>query len=101
MYCAARAVDAVAGSGFTHSKQAFHVGLPPAVDANAAVVMLGAEGDLQRLSVQIHTLVAVKVDGGLVHLRQPLNRRAKAGTGAGQVLARLGQQGVKSSASAW
>ena len=91
---AARAVDAVAGSGFTHGKQAFRVGLPPAVDANAAVVMLGAEGDLQRLGVQIHTLITVKIDGRLVHMRQPLNRRAEAGTDAGQVLARLGQQGV-------
>ena len=91
----------MAGSGFTHSKQAFHVGLPPAVDANAAVVMLGAEGDLQRLGVQIHTLVAVKIDGRLVHLRQPLNRRAEAGTGACQILPRFRQQGVKSSASAW
>ena len=53
----------MAGSGFTHGKQAFHVGLPPAVDANAAVVMLGAEGDLQRLGIQIHTLITVKIDG--------------------------------------
>ena len=98
---AARAVDAVAGSGFTNSKQAFHVGLPPAVDANAAVVMLGAEGDLQRLGVQIHTLITVKIDGRLVHLRQPLNRRAEAGTRACQILPRFRQQGVKSSASAW
>ena len=89
----ARAVDAVAGSGFTHGKQAFHVGLPPAVDANAAVVMLGAEGDFQRLGVQIHTLITVKIDGWLVHMRQPLDWRAEAGTGAGQVLARLWQQG--------
>ena len=91
---AARAVDAVAGSGFTHGKQAFHVGLPPAVDANAAVVMLGAEGNFQRLGVQIHTLITVKIDGRLVHMRQTLDGRAEAGTGAGQVLVRLGQQVV-------
>lgn len=56
--------------------------------------MLGAEGDLQRLGIQIHTLITVKIDGRLVHMRQPLNRRAEAGTGASQVLARLGQQGI-------
>ena len=91
----------MAGSGFTHGKQAFHVGLPPAVDANAAVVMLGAEGDLQRLGVQIHTLITVKIDGRLVHLRQPLDGRAEAGTRACQILPRFRQHGVKSSASAW
>lgn len=80
---AARAVDAVAGSGFTHGKQTFHVGLPPAVDANAAVVMLGAEGDLQQLGVQIHAFVAIEIDG-----------RAEADTRACQIFLRFRQQGV-------
>ena len=91
---AARAVDAVAGSDLAHSKQPLDVGLPPAVDANTAVVMLGAEGDLQRLGVQIHTLITVKIDGRLVHMRQPLNRRAEAGTGPLQILPRFGQQRI-------
>ena len=91
---AAGAVDAVAGSGFTHGKQAFHFGLPPAVDADAAVVMLGAKGDLQRLGVQIHTLITVKSMAGWFICASRSNRRAEAGTRPLQILPRFGQQRI-------
>ena len=84
----------MAGSNLAHGKQPLDVGLPPAVDVQAAVVVLGAQGDFQRLGVQIHTLITVKIDGRLVHLRQPLDRRAEAGTGPLQILPRFGQQRI-------
>ena len=45
--------------------------------------MLGAEGDLQRLGVQIHAFVAIEIDG-----------RAEADTRACQIFLRFRQQGV-------
>ena len=45
--------------------------------------MLGAEGDLQRLGVQVHAFVAIEIDG-----------RAEADTRACQIFLRFRQQGV-------
>ena len=75
---AAGAVDAVAGSGFTDRKQSLDAGLPPAVNAQSAVVVLGAEGNFQRLGVQIHALILVKINRRFVHMGKALDGRHKA-----------------------
>ncbi len=56
--------------------------------------MLGAKGNLQRLGVEIHTLIAVEINRGLVHVGQPPDGRAEAGTRPLQILPRFGQQSI-------
>ena len=84
----------MAGCGLADREQALDVRLPPAVDAQTAVVVLGAECNFQRLGVEIHTLIAVEINRGLVHMRQPLNGCAEACPRTFQVLPRLRQQSV-------
>ena len=47
---AARTADAVDARGLSGGEQAGDIGAPPEVDGKAAVVMLRAEGDLERLA---------------------------------------------------
>src|SRR5699024_5794973 len=83
---AARARNAVAAAEFAHRIDSADIRLPVAIGSQAAIVVLGANSDLQHLGVQVYTVFFVKIHGRLVHVFQPLDGCAKAGVGAVQIL---------------
>ena len=76
---------AVASVDFAHREEPADAGLPVGIRGDTAVVVLGADRDLQRLRAQIHMMIRVEVDRRLIHVRQSLDRGAEKGTGLLQV----------------
>ena len=85
-------VYAVASRHLTGGEQMGHVRLPPQIDVQTAVVVLGAQSDLQHLFRNIHALGAVQFHRRGVHVHQTLYRRAEAGSRLLQILPGLGLQ---------
>ena len=88
----AGAVHAEGTRGLTRAVQSLQLGLPASVHRHAAVAMLGADGDLQVLGVQVNAVVGVQLDGTHIHLLQPLQGRAEQSPRALQVGVGLGGQ---------
>jgi hypothetical protein len=59
---------------YTDREKAAHVRFPPDRAAEAAVVVLGADGDLERLAGEVDAVGLVELDGGAVHLLEPGDR---------------------------
>ena len=57
----------------TGGEDAFNIGLVVYIHLRAAVVVLGADGDLQRLFGKIDAMIHVKVIGLGIHGKEPLN----------------------------
>ena len=53
-------VHAMAGTRFAHGKKPCYIRLPPAVDGEAAVIVLRAQRDLKRITGKVHAFVPVK-----------------------------------------
>ena len=79
----------MAGTRFAHGKKPCYIRLPPAVDGEAAVIVLRAQRDLKRLTGKVHAFVPVKFHGRSVHVAKTLDGRAEARTRPGQIIARL------------
>ena len=93
---AAGPVDAVRAVDLADREQVLDVGrFPPEIARQPAVVVLGADGDLQRLGREVDAVVAVELDRAGVHLPQPLDRRVEQGLGSRQVLPGLALRSSK------
>ena len=75
----ARPRDAVRAADLADGEEAAHARLPPDRAAEAAVVVLGADGDLERLAGEVDAVRLVEGDGRGVHLPQPGDRRRRQG----------------------
>ena len=82
---AARAVHAMGAVHLTYRVQVADVALPPAVSCQSAVVVLGTDGDLQRLGGKVDVVAAVQLDGGGCHCRKALDGQFLHGTGLPQI----------------
>ena len=63
--------------------------LPPFVNGKTPVVVLGADGDLQRLGVQVDIVLPVNLNGRGVHQFEPLDGQLLRGPGGLQITAGL------------
>ena len=80
-------------SGPVHPVRAIHLAdreqvpdvdrFPPDVAGQPAVVVLGADGNLERLGGDLDAVLAVQVDGPRVQLPQPLDRASPTMLGSG------------------
>jgi len=69
----------VRAADLSDREKAADVRLPPDRRPDAAVVVLGADGDLERLAAKVDAVGHVEVDGRAVHLRQPGDRGREQG----------------------
>ena len=76
---APRPGDAKGPGGLPGHVQAGQGALPVGVHRQAAVVVLGAQGDLQGLLPQVDAVGGVQLDGIGIHVGQPLDGRGLAG----------------------
>ncbi len=91
---AAGPLDAVCRGHLADYKRPRYVGLPPLVHCEAAVVVLGANRNLQRLGTQIDTILFVYLDGGRIHGKEPFNRGILERAGPFEVLICLRLKGL-------
>ncbi len=85
----ARALDAVRARQLADDEEVRHRRFPPPVHGESAVAVLIADADLQRLRPQVRAQLAVEVDAGRVHVRQPFDGRRLHGAGPLEVGERL------------
>ena len=69
--------------------------LPPGIGCKAAIVVLGAEGNLKRFAGKVYAMLAVEGDGAGVHALKPRNGRAFERAALFKVVVRLCGKGCK------
>ncbi len=92
---AAGSFDAVGAGHFAYDEDAGYVGLPPGVDGEAAVVVLGADGDFEGFLIEVDAVFFVDVDGEWIHVGEAFYGQLLLGAGVFEVGAGLGFEVVE------
>ena len=74
---------------FADDKRPRNTRFPPVIDGKAAVIVLGTDGDFERLFVQIDAVLLVDLHGGRIHVGQALDGGLLQRSGVPEVLERL------------
>ncbi len=86
--------DAMGAGDFADGEEVRDGGFPPEVGGDAAVAVLGADGDFEGLP-EVDAVFGVEVDALLVHVLESSVGRVLGGSGALEVVLGLGEEGVE------